>query len=66
MKKLTNTETLKVLADAVKNLQDEVNSLQKELRLVKNKLKKYDNKTIGGFNSYLSPRNMGTDNDTEY
>lgn len=59
MKKPTNTEMIEALSVAVKEL-------QKELRLVKLKLKKYENKTIGGFNSYLSPRDIGIEDETNY
>jgi len=66
MKKLTNIEIIKILSDAVKALQEDVKVLEKGLRLVNNKLKKYENKTIGGFNSYLSPRDIGAEEDNEY
>lgn len=54
MKKPTNTEIIEALSLAVKEL-------QRELRLVKLKLKKYENKTIGGFNAYVSHKDITKD-----
>ena len=64
--KLTNTEMLKVLADALKKAQDDIEVLEKGLRLVNLKLKKYENKTIGGFNAYVSPKDIGYKNEDDY
>ena len=66
MTKLTNTQMIEVLANALKEAQEDIETLKKELKLVKSKLKKYENKTIGGFNSYISPRDMGTTDETDY
>lgn len=66
MTKLTNTQMIEVLANALKEAQEDIETLKKELKLVKGKLKKYENKTIGGFNSYLSPRDMGITDETDY
>ena len=63
MTKLTNTQMIEVLANALKELQDDFEAYKKE---VNRKLKKYENKTIGGFNSYLSPRDMGITDETDY
>lgn len=65
MKKLTNTEMIKVLADAVKALQDDIKLLEKRIKLNESKLKKYENKTIGGFNAYVSHKDI-TNNETDY
>ena len=65
MKKLTNTEMLKVLADALKKAQEDIEVLEKGLRLVNLKLKKYENKTIGGFNAYVSHKDI-TNNETDF
>lgn len=64
MKKLTNTEMIKVLADAVKALQDDIKLLEKRIKLNESKLKKYENKTIGGFAAYVSHKYLT--NETDY
>lgn len=65
MTKLTNTQRLAVLADALKQAQEDIKKLERELKVVNKKLSKYENKTIGGFMVYHSPTDLGYNEDTE-
>ena len=64
-KKLTNTQIIEAFAVALKQAQEDISQLQRELKLVNNKLKKYENKTIGGFNAYVSHKDI-TNNETDF
>lgn len=62
MTRLTNTQRIEILAEALKQAQADIKKLQREVRLWK---MKYENKTVGGFGSYHSPSDLGYDKDAE-
>lgn len=51
------------ISDILKELSERVFKLEDDVRKLKIKQSKFDNKTIGGFAQYVSPKEMGYESD---